>query len=413
LDTGGSPVDPNFFAFWPALEFDSYWCGASVILPGGSGTPGGAGVEARTATELSVSWWYDIGGGGGGTFTIARYTIAVPRGSGATPLVVPMGTGGDDTVVGTITGWATHASYDPGCNPFDFDIVLHCDTECVADIDNDCDTDWSDLAIMLADYGCTSNCVADITGDDQTDLSDLGTLLAEWPCGDGDPSCDEPGPDVFTVSVVPVENTSVGLNDDPLEPGFNGGATHFTFDLQIEVEPGEDWGAGAADALLTGSGVEFFRHTVGSGDAPDPGVFAAYPALEFDSYWCGASVIPPGGSGDPGYPYLTTRTATQLSASWYDLDDPGNGTFTIARYTIVVPPGVVRPPKIVPSGTGGDPVIGTIEGWITNASYTPGCSWFYFDITYCKPLDVPARDIDHIAPIGPVKPEPELPAPPP
>ena len=54
---------------------------------------------------------------------------------------------------------------------------------CLADLDGDGDTDLSDLAFLLADYGCTSGCVADLDDDGDTDLSDLAFLLADYGCG--------------------------------------------------------------------------------------------------------------------------------------------------------------------------------------------------------------------------------------
>jgi hypothetical protein len=193
----------------------------------------------------------------------------------------------------------------------------------------------------------------------------------------------------MSLSVVEVDNSSVGPGDDPFEPNFAGGVTHFTFGLQVQIDPNEDWGAAEADALLTEPGTEFFLHALGGGYPPNPGLFDDWPALEFDSYWTSPTVIPPGGSGDPNTGvWLDARTPTQLAALWYDYGkDTSGGPYTIARYTIVVPPaGSETPPEVVPAGTGADvPVIGTIEGWVTNTAYNPGCSWFYFDIISCGP----------------------------
>jgi T5SS/PEP-CTERM-associated repeat protein len=268
--------------------------------------------------------------------------------------------------------------------------------QCPGDIDGDDDTDWSDLAILIADYACMppDACVADLDGDGDTDIGDLLILLHDLGCPDDDWSCDEPGPSVINVSVAPVENEGVQPDQDPLEPNFAGGVTHFTFDLQVQIDPNEDWGAAEADAVLTPD-TEFFLHALSGPDGypPPSAFFDDYPALEFDSYWCAASVIPPGGSGagsdEAGLGiWYPARTPGQMFALWYDLwNYTSGGPYTIARYTIVVPPaGSLTPPAVVPAGTGGDvPVIGTIEGWVTNASLNPGCAWFYFDIIYCGP----------------------------
>ena len=53
---------------------------------------------------------------------------------------------------------------------------------CAGDLDGDGDTDLSDLAFLLAEYGCTSNCTADLDDDGDVDLSDLAVLLADYGC---------------------------------------------------------------------------------------------------------------------------------------------------------------------------------------------------------------------------------------
>ena len=50
-----------------------------------------------------------------------------------------------------------------------------------SDLDGDGDVDLSDLALVLADYGCTGGgCTGDVDGDGDTDLSDLAALLANY-----------------------------------------------------------------------------------------------------------------------------------------------------------------------------------------------------------------------------------------
>jgi hypothetical protein len=385
-DGGGYPPAAAYFALYPALEFDSYWCAASVIDPGQSADSPEALLDmGRGPTQLSATW-FDVLDPGPGIFTISRVTIAVPPDAPAPVAVVPAGTGGTNPVLGTITGWAVDSGVEPSCVEIAFDIVYDC--PCSGSVDADCDTDWSDLAILLADYGCMGDCAADLNGDGATDLTDLTLLLADWACPDGDGTCDEPGPSVINVSVAPVDNSGVGPGDDPAEPAFAGGATHFTFDIQATVDPGEDWAAGQTFAALGDPSAAFFLHSLGTyGLPPNPIQFSTWPALEYDSYWCGATVIPPGGAGSfPTAITLVTYTETELSSLWCDIQSTSAGTYTIGRFTIVVPPGGADspPPAVVPSGTGGDvPVIGTIEGWVTNASYAPGCDWFWYDIVYC------------------------------
>ena len=250
---------------------------------------------------------------------------------------------------------------------------------------------WNLDDVKVMGYETPEPIVGDLNADGDVDLSDLAWLLAGWGCPDGDGSCDEPGPGVLSIQPVAIDNT--GTAADPLVPDFEGGATHFTYDLEVTVPNGEDWGAGEYAAHMTDTNEAFFfLHPAGSnGTPPNSMMFALYPSLEFESYWCGASDIGPGQSGDvPGGILLQdVRSSATLAALWYDLPYYTDGQHSISRITFVVPNcGAQTPPAVVPAGTGGDvPVVGAIEGWITNASYAPGCAWFYYDIVSCGPDD--------------------------
>ena len=52
---------------------------------------------------------------------------------------------------------------------------------CRGDLDDDNDTDQSDLGLLLAAFGIDDG--GDLDGDDDTDQADLGILLADWGCG--------------------------------------------------------------------------------------------------------------------------------------------------------------------------------------------------------------------------------------
>ena len=51
---------------------------------------------------------------------------------------------------------------------------------CRGDLDDDNDTDQSDLGILLAAFGIDDG--GDLDGDDDTDQADLGILLGDWDC---------------------------------------------------------------------------------------------------------------------------------------------------------------------------------------------------------------------------------------
>ena len=56
------------------------------------------------------------------------------------------------------------------------------DRTCLGDVNEDGATDLTDLALVLADFGCAGGCAADVSGDGNTDLSDLALVLAYFGC---------------------------------------------------------------------------------------------------------------------------------------------------------------------------------------------------------------------------------------
>jgi len=52
---------------------------------------------------------------------------------------------------------------------------------CRGDVDGDCDTDQSDLGVLLGRWGIDDG--GDLDGDGITNQADLGILLADWGCG--------------------------------------------------------------------------------------------------------------------------------------------------------------------------------------------------------------------------------------
>jgi|GEM_PF-3890464 len=72
---------------------------------------------------------------------------------------------------------------DPCCvEVIDVTLDISGFTACTGDLDGDGAIGLSDLALLLADFGCTSNCAADIQGDGVVDLNDLSLLLADFGC---------------------------------------------------------------------------------------------------------------------------------------------------------------------------------------------------------------------------------------
>ncbi|HUU83744.1 MAG TPA: hypothetical protein VM243_09590 [Phycisphaerae bacterium] len=258
--------------------------------------------------------------------------------------------------------------------------------DCVADLDGDGDTDLSDLGILVPYWGCPDwpppPCLGDLDGDGDTDEADLGILLADWGCGTDDPGCDGEPSDALQFDVVPVDNSAVQPGDDPEAPHFAGGVTHFTFDLQVIVTDDNDWTAAQAEFALTHPDPVFFDHPVGWDLPPYTWAFDLFPALEFDSFYTGPEEFPNGDDVNwtlcVGYP---TNEPQLKFATWFDVAHSGEGIFTIARYTIVVPDGSATIPSVVAEGGGGGaPILGTLTGVATSYNTLGDCNEFAFDL---------------------------------
>jgi hypothetical protein len=164
-------------------------------------------------------------------------------------------------------------------------------------------------------------------------------------------------------SIMAVDNMS-GYGDTQAPTS----ADHYTFDLMITVTGGDDWTSSAADVVLT-SGT-FFQHPFGGDAEPNSALFGSFPALEYDSFFASPAALFDG--ANPGFASGPDWTDTTVSATWFDTPDDGDGTFTIARFTILAP--------TVP----GDGVLGSIVGSST-AKLTGGDL-----IAFNLPIAVPA-----------------------
>ena len=65
----------------------------------------------------------------------------------------------------------------------DLDALAGCND--YANLYSDLIINFSDFAVLAADYGCTSGCTTDIDGDGDTDIEDLSIIAANWLCGNG------------------------------------------------------------------------------------------------------------------------------------------------------------------------------------------------------------------------------------
>ncbi len=259
--------------------------------------------------------------------------------------------------------------------------------DCVGDVDGDGDTDLTDLGILLAAWGSEPGDPnwdprADLDPTGRINAADLGILLGDWGCPDDEPGCDGEPSDALQFDVVPVDNSAVQPGDDPEALDFAGGVTHFTFDLLVVVTDDNDWTAAQAEFILTHRDPLFFEHPFGLDSPPNPRFFEVYPALEFDSFCTTPKGFP--NTGEPWYMFFADWANEPQSryATWFDSPpNGGDGSWTIARYTIVVPAGSATIPSVVPEGDGGGaPILGTLTGVATSYNTLGDCNEFAFDL---------------------------------
>ncbi len=213
------------------------------------------------------------------------------------------------------------------------------------DLNGDGVVDPSDLGgYLLTDFGCTGgDCPGDVDGDGDTDQQDLAWLMIYFQCDLGGPPCGpcEPvGTGAIEVELAHVDNTSIGLGDDPQHPEFVGGVTHFTFDLVVTVTADNDWTTQYSYVELVHPEVAFFNHLFGVDHEPNPALFGPYPALEFDSFYASPPEIddlcnPDFALGGPDW------TDTSVEATWFQTGYDDDYIVTTQRFTLIVSEGTV------------------------------------------------------------------------
>ena len=207
------------------------------------------------------------------------------------------------------------------------------------DVNGDAQVNSGDLGTLLSYFGCTGgDCTADLDGDGDTDQADLAWLLIYYGCGPGGMPCGpcEPlGTGTIDVVLSSVDNTDVGLGDDVLEPEFNGGVTHFTFDLIAIVDIDNDWTTQASSVELVGDDLTFFQHFLSVNTEPNSGLFEDYSALEFDSFFADPPAL-----FDHSHPQFAIGPVwgpTSVDTIWFDSSRDADVAATTQRFTLVVP----------------------------------------------------------------------------
>jgi hypothetical protein len=183
----GLPPHPDLFQYFPALEFECYWTGATEIGPGESGS-----LETMlapwpfdyTENQMTAIWCNPISDPlPPGTYTIARVTVEAAEPCDPCVSIVPAGDGGDAPILGTIIGSSTHHDGYAMEIPFAFDIIEVPGADCPADINGDGFVNVDDLFLLLNAWGPCDGCPEDITDDGLVNVDDLFAVINHWgPC---------------------------------------------------------------------------------------------------------------------------------------------------------------------------------------------------------------------------------------
>jgi len=161
------PMDPALYPFFPALEFDSFYCSPDEDLSDGAYAPEFLLPPGGIAPCRKWAGWSAYTIPGPGEFTIARYSFT-PSGPWNPEFDVVW-----DGAIGfydPVYGYVSYPIYFGPLQP----------PSCPISLDDDDDVDSDDLQILLAAYGVDNG--GDCDGDCDTDLADLAVLLGDYGC---------------------------------------------------------------------------------------------------------------------------------------------------------------------------------------------------------------------------------------
>ncbi|MCB9847375.1 MAG: hypothetical protein H6814_03055 [Phycisphaeraceae bacterium] len=119
---------------------------------------------------------------------------------------------------------------------------------CPADLNGDQIVDSADFGILFGSYGATGpGLLADLDGDELVGQSDLGMLLAVI----GSQDCQNiAGPGGGVINAARVDTSTVRLGEDSLSPAYDGGVTHFCFEISTDVLGDDRWTTSAIHIVL-------------------------------------------------------------------------------------------------------------------------------------------------------------------
>ncbi|MCK4874184.1 MAG: hypothetical protein KAS72_15790 [Phycisphaerales bacterium] len=161
---------------------------------------------------------------------------------------------------------------------------------------NSWNTGWGEYGYMRIEYDCS-----------RVGFAAVYTAITPPP----DPGLDH------RVIEVPISADAIG--DDPAL------ANARTYDLQVLVTEDDDWTSTDMTASIDG---QFYQHPTYDGDVPQPAFWPDNASLEFDSFFSARDFAAPGFVIGPNV------TNDSMSGVWFDVENTGNGTYTIGRFTV-------------------------------------------------------------------------------
>ncbi|MCK4602375.1 MAG: PEP-CTERM sorting domain-containing protein [Phycisphaerae bacterium] len=110
-----------------------------------------------------------------------------------------------------------------------------------------------------------------------------------------------------------------------------GGTTYNVYDMKVTTTA--DWTNSLLDITLTTGSM--YQDGLGGNTEPNPGFFASFPDLEWDTY----AAVPAGYPAIASFGGTPTIDADDFDASWFDVTETGDdghgaGTWVIARITL-------------------------------------------------------------------------------
>jgi len=178
---------------------------------------------------------------------------------------------------------------------------------------------------------------------DQSDLGIFGPLF-----GLHGETCDNPFPEgSLSHSATRVDNSSVRAGDDHLvSPEFDGGVTHFTFDISVDLSGGSVWTTTSLQMLLEPAApYDIFHSPIGQ-DKTTWNNSNAFPAVLYDTAFQAPQDM---GEGNVG----TTQSEAVQTADEFAVDC----WFSIYPVPITPSDGLIARLSIVRTGPGGEPII--------------------------------------------------------